>query len=406
MKFLSFSQLFSSACRKCRSNPYFSFISVPRSKPFIVSFFKNPDNRKLVEIKFTRRNLEKLRNSSTEIVGFGVNDGDNYEAQSFFLDALETGDEDKLVAIAQIIFALAIPEKKELENPYSFETPFENSIKEYERTSLDGTWFRGQTDAKWGLMPSLLREIDCPENAWIDFLFYKNNVCKNGRDIFAKYHSTIGEIDDDFHPYNFASFLQHSISYSPLIDFSKRLGVAASFSVGNYSHVNDFNSKDSSIFVLSLFNKTDKMITTLEAADRFLNNFSVYVSKEKITLGSRTPFERRDSAGRVVGRKELDFSTFDHVIELLAPKYVLFDLPTNDRMKYQCGTFVMFYDFLMVNGSVLYNLSSDFHVVKMIVPSLNSGKNTKNMIIDEIKTKYPQYEMTYLMDPYAYFTQK
>jgi len=45
------------------------------------------------------------------------------------------------------------------------------------------------------------------------------------------------------------------------------------------------------------------------------------------------------SRGKVIETKELDFTTFANASKLLTPDYVLFDLPTNDRMKYQQGAF-------------------------------------------------------------------
>ena len=147
-------------------------------------------------------------------------------------------------------------------------------------------------------------------------------------------------------------------------------------------------------------------IRSYTAANKILRNLSICIAKNKIVLGTMTTFYRRDSNGKVIGQKTLDFTTFTSIINALAPRCYLFDLPSNDRMKYQKGTFILFDQFLMVNGMILYNLNPNLHVDQFILTRPNKGSSVKNDLLDEISADFKKYQMVYLMNPYSYFGSK
>src|SRR5690606_32010969 len=62
-----------------------------------------------------------------------------------------------------------------------------------------------------------------------------------------KYDKVIGPTDKI---YEMGCFFQHSISLSPLVDFTDRIEVASFFALGNQISYNEFYNNDASLYLL------------------------------------------------------------------------------------------------------------------------------------------------------------
>ena len=78
-------------------------------------------------------------------------------------------------------------------------------------------WYRGQSDYQWHLTPSMFRNLGnvfSKETAinkqTIEDIYAKNGMLDKWRKVFKT-----SKID-----YKFLSYMQHSIAYSPLLDFT------------------------------------------------------------------------------------------------------------------------------------------------------------------------------------------
>jgi hypothetical protein len=195
--------------------------------------------------------------------------------------------------------------------------------------------------------------------------------------------------------------LQHSCSYSPFLDFTKDSDIALSFALSNSGSINDFNNEESSIYQLFLTSGKDEIVTvnSKEALRSLLNSFSVYCLKTKIVLGSAPLFATYDTQGNLgIPYMKYTFSSFASIVNALTPKVLFIDVPTNDRMKFQKGTFVLFYDFLMVDQHIFYNLNPSFYIEKMVIPP-----NVKTSMLRSLEKNHPYCQQRYLMDPYDFF---
>ena len=255
-------------------------------------------------------------------------------------------------------------------------------IKYYREKNING-FYRGQSNFEWQLKPSLLRGYDFKSNDGrvidLDVLY----DIYHDVGLIDKYNNTVGnkriksgkDID-----YEFLSFMQHAVSYSPLIDFTGKIDVAYKFALQK-SSPNTYLQNSSAVFILS-FEHTG-MIEDLSKIN------IIYLNK-KIKPG--TIMQVIDSNGTI---KRLDFTTISKIQNQLRPKFAHFESKTNDRMKYQDGKFILFYDYVAVKGNVYYMLNKQMHLTKRkIRPS------KKDKILSAIDG---DLNISYLMNPYQVF---
>lgn len=256
-------------------------------------------------------------------------------------------------------------------------------IDKYKANKKGNLYFRGQSDFSWQLKPSLLRGFNCSEldgcvidNNKLFEIYDKTNLIKKYNDnISDKIIRSGSDID-----YDFLSFMQHAVSYSPLIDFTSDIEVAYKFAL-NKNNPNTYLQKDSSIFVLEM----EKSNNNNDVSD-----FNIKYLEKKIKPGSIMHII--DSFGK---DQSLDFTTITKIRTLLTPKFKIFDRKTNDRMKYQKGKFVLFYDYVSVRGNVYYMLNNQMILFKHKILA-----SQKDSILSSIG---PDLNNSYLMNPYQIF---
>ncbi len=198
------------------------------------------------------------------------------------------------------------------------------------------------------------------------------------------FNNTIGRADCD-NLYELCAFSQHYFNLSPLIDFTKNLYTSLSFALKDRKFFED----DIVLYAVELKNHED-YTDDITVANQWLRDIDVYVSS----------FKEADIRGVVkdiIENKNLLMSEeFRHHMEQIntgrVPKAKLIDVPTNTRMKFQQGVFLMLTDFQLFNVKYFTkNIREHFIVTKFII-----NKDICPDIVKLIKKQAPWYSYKYL----------
>lgn len=260
-------------------------------------------------------------------------------------------------------------------------------------------YYRGQTNFEWGLVPSCFRNYSFKtsrDGYFVDVEMLYKKYLDSG--LIEKFNETIAVdkiLNSQQISYDFISYMQHALSYSPLIDITSKPEIGLQFALSNKSRVNDFLGQQAALFEFEVMNDQD-IINSSKASELLKSiEFNVKILKDKIKPGKIMFVE--DSSGQP---KKLDFSSITNIIDNLRPKFKIIDTILNDRMRYQHGKFILFYDYVLVNNRILYTLNSNLNVIQYVI-QIQSKKN----IYKDLNEKYPYYNMDYLMNPYDYFNK-
>ena len=79
----------------------------------------------------------------------------------------------------------------------------------------------------------------------------------------------------------------------------------------------------------------------------------------------------------------------------------MIDIVRNDRMKYQHGKFLFFYNYLSIQGTICTWLNKDLRVTKYRI-----NKNEKDRWCDKLRKEYPYLMIEKMMNPYSYFSDQ
>ena len=240
-------------------------------------------------------------------------------------------------------------------------------------------FYRGErvNDPSRNLLPTMLRNPDK--------LFSDNDlgVLHIDSDYIYNYYSSLGSFVNVFNKtmgtadidnlYEICAFAQHYYHFSPLIDFTKSVYPSLSFALKNREKYED----DIVLYVLELKNNDD-YTTDIATANKWLKELDIYVSC----------FDEEDF------RQHLERLNTRPV-----PKAKLIDVPTNTRMKFQQGVFLMLTDFQLFNVKYFTkNIREQFSITKFII-----NKDICPEILKMIEHDAPWYNYKYLTDVEAAF---
>ena len=190
--------------------------------------------------------------------------------------------------------------------------------------------------------------------------------------------------------------MQHASSYSPFIDFTTNPIISTSFALSNASSFNDFRGNDSAIIVLNNKDESNFIRNKKDAKYFLKNDFNIRIINSKyFKLGEKYMLEKSDGT-----YETLCITSYFDLINELRPEYKIITVPTNDRMKYQKGLFLCFYNCLCVNSTIWYELNKDASFLKFIIP-----RRTKRKMLDSIYKEQRQYDPEHLLDPYLTFKE-
>ena len=205
-------------------------------------------------------------------------------------------------------------------------------------------------------------------------------------DFVYVFNHTMGNASPN-HLYEICSFAQHYYHLSPLIDFTKSLYPSLSFALKDRKTFND----DIVLYVLKLRDMED-YTQDIKVADEWLKDLNVYVSffdENSVRKSVRELIENKKVSIPTDFKKHLDTISSNPVA-----KAKLIDVPTNTRMKFQQGVFMLLTDFQLYNDTYLTkDIRNSFEIKKYII-----SKSLCPALVDMIKNDAPWYTFNNLMD--------
>lgn len=255
-------------------------------------------------------------------------------------------------------------------------------------------FYRGEriNDPNRHLLPTMLRNPD--------MLFGDNDlgIVHVDADYLLNYYSNLGSFVDVFSKtmgevstkslYEICAFSQHYNNFSPLIDFTKSIYPSLSFALKDRETYED----DIILYVIEIKNDND-YTTDIDTANKWLSELSIYAGRfEEIDI-------KNALKDIVSNRHRINVTEdFENYIDFMnsrpSPKAKLIDVPTNTRMKFQQGVFLMLTDFHFFNVTYFTkNLRDDFEITKFII-----NKDICPYLLKLIQENTPWYEFKYLTD--------
>ena len=174
------------------------------------------------------------------------------------------------------------------------------------------------------------------------------------------FNKTMGEANEN-NLYDICAFAQHYYHSSPFIDFTKSLYPSLSFALKD----REAFYEDIVLYVLEIKNRDD-YTNRIEVANQWLKDINVYVSHFDEN-------ELRKIVKEILDNKKLfisdDIKQFiDQINTPPTPIAKLIDVPTNTRMKFQLGVFLMLTDFQLLNVRYFTkNIREQFSITKFII---------------------------------------
>ena len=273
------------------------------------------------------------------------------------------------------------------------ESQYISSFNDIIKEKRNNVYYRGQTNSDWRISPSVLRDLN-KSVVFNDNYYFK--ILSKAK-LEDKYNELI-RTKKSFEKYPKYAFMQHSLSFSPLIDFTKEKEIATSFALSNPAQINVLENKDSAVFDITVYSIFK--IDDLERAYTFLHKefYIDVIDSDYFVLGRTYKLYEIDSCGNKI-EKIIFITSIDELLERLRPRFKLFDIPVNDRMKYQKGVFVCFYDCIALRTRVCYELNEEIDLNKSIIKTSDKKEILKGIYNNR------KYDQEHLMNPYLIFTE-
>ena len=247
-----------------------------------------------------------------------------------------------------------------------------HSLVEFFRMQEHNEWvFRGQADKKWKLEPTILRNINREQSLIIDLKVVEGLYSQYG--LLDQYEKIFGSKAVD---YGFLSYMQHSTSYSPLIDFTKDFIIASSFALNHKNNINDFYNQDSAIFCMRLNGGA-----SIESR----------IDDYKVGLLANTKTWSIDDLNTIYDGMGTLYKPYADISYSLSQ--------ANDRMKYQKGVFILYDHFISFPTNSVPTYFNG-HLVKITL-----HHSVKKEIYDDLYEKHHEYRPYFLLNPYQYFSE-
>lgn len=269
---------------------------------------------------------------------------------------------------------------------------FNNEIY-YRSLTNKRLFYRGErvNDKKRHLLPTMLRNPELLfKNDELGILHinadYIYNFYSSLGNFVNVFHNTMGKADSE-HLYDICAFAQHYCRFSPLIDFTKSLYPSLSFALKDRTEYDD----DIVLYVLELKN-SDDYTTDINVADKWLSELNIYAScfdEESVKAAIKDALESK----KLRQIEELK-NIHEQMLIKPVPKAKLIDVPTNTRMRFQQGVFLMLNDFQLFNVTYFTkNIRNQFLINKYII-----SKDICLALLETIKKDAPWYSYKCLTD--------
>lgn len=361
------------------------------SLDMLYTIYENESNREFIDIgtKDIKYFIDvfNLTTTNNETVIIFKDEVLNLISQNYLND--RTFDKTRLYLLCKLGFVVAF--YKRLENRLDSKTTVIKKLDDLSEIK-DYKYFRGQSNFNWKMSPSVLRDLN-KKIIFDDNYYYKLLKDNDLEDKFNDLPVPFGE-----KRYRKYAFMQHACSFSPFIDFTNDPVIATSFALSNSEHFNQFNNVDSAVICMKFNDYDSKNIITDKIIAR---DFIVSLLKFEVINSDYFVFGKTYILKNSIGlAKKICFYTFTDLLDAMTPKYKIIDIPTNDRMIYQKGLFICFYDFLCLNDYIAYELCSSLQLKKLKIAVAD-----KRNILNSIYEKNRKYDPEHLMDPYLIFKE-
>lgn len=237
-------------------------------------------------------------------------------------------------------------------------------------------FYRGHSNKDYKLLPSIYRNLK--HKGQIDKDVIDDIYIESG--FFDKYKNNIDE--NACINYDFISFMQHSVSYSPLLDFTSNKQIAKVFATEPKGNYNDYCNIDACVITF-LPNEE----TILDTTD--FKKIDIQYYKTKIHCLSN-----------IFGKKLILCNLKDLSVEF---KFLTYK--SNNRMQYQKGAFLYFERCVIANNIVLIPWIKGVFT-KTIIYAKNNVKqdcDTKSKVYKQIIQTNPNLDGEHLLNPYRWF---
>ncbi len=255
---------------------------------------------------------------------------------------------------------------------------YDEFIINFSETSNSKYWYRGHTKIDYELLPSIYRDT------LLDTDFFTLSRIESDYIDKGLWNKLQKALDSVSLKYNEIAFIQHSIGYSPLLDFTKNPFISLSFCLSHYGDIASFFHHSGAIFELDVDGLN--VIDNYKDADRTVKCQEAEVLKGKPYISS---IIKSEMWNRLVFRHE------ESTVHLI-------DVVTNDRMRYQKGTFLLFDKILVVGNRMLMSDRKESFMSSRIT-KYNIKKSIK--FFEDFQKNKPQFQIKYLMNPYQYFVE-
>lgn len=228
-------------------------------------------------------------------------------------------------------------------------------------------WYRGQSSASWGLIPSCHRGV----NRFNDTVLVTDEIINNWYKDYKIDQKLAGTSFKDLKNRDKYIFLQHAISFSPLIDFTSDIYSALSFSMSNHTNYHEFENTDAAIYVLRLKDNCTVNPNVIKTLNILMNTNSRWTLSDIV------------------------YYAYGMIIN---PEVVVFDSGDNDRMKYQYGKLLMINNVVVLDNEYdLSRLLRHFHIEKLVIKA-----KVKRDLLKDVESLSKEKSLQNLMDPYNF----
>jgi hypothetical protein len=173
------------------------------------------------------------------------------------------------------------------------------------------------------------------------------------------------------------------LDYSPLIDFTKNSRVALSFALSNSSRISEFYKSDACIYELNIGNFS--VLTDKLEIDERIRNSKIQIIKDGVSI-----------INIITNKMWIDLINDDN-----QSRVHLINVPTNDKMLYQKGVFVLLDNVIMIGNEVFFSKNKIAFFRENLKKYIIKTDIKEKLIASLIENK-PQYHYRYLANPYLF----
>lgn len=270
--------------------------------------------------------------------------------------------------------------------------------------------YRGHSNQKYSLIPTMFRnQQNCEESQFsechVDMKWITDQYKE--LDLFRKYWNWKSEekkISENIeYSMPFYEMMQHALSYSPFLDFTRSPKIALSFALANKNSIGEYSNIPCEVIQIK------RLGNKIPAVGSKSGKMQEWFSATKVTICKHlNPFVHSfsyDFKGKGIFLKTIK--------DALTPQLLRIEKMSNDRMKTQKGVLVYLQQGIIINGKISWNLIDGvrLHHYRFSLEDSDESKKIfeaktriKETILND-KAEDKTYSQECLLNPYQYFVE-